>query len=327
MTQSCSFRKFLLWPSKRRRPVVQGRKECVIFMKKLNSLILEQKEDAKHGESFFPIQKYITCLSSQYPVLTTHWHEEAEFTLILKGQGTYHIELTEYDLEPEDLIFVPPLALHAASVSKDSQFLSETYVFHMNFLGGNSTDICSTRYLQPLAQHEMILPSVIKPEHPAYLSLRKIFGQISNLYDGGIPGYELALKALLLQMVFLLLQFKETAPASDPSNAIHSEKLKTVRDYMELHYMDAIAVSDLAKMCYFSEYHFMRFFKKHMNMTCMEFLNNLRLEKAVELLKDGNASILEVSLSVGFHNLSYFHRAFKKKYRMTPGEFLKNTDN
>ena len=80
-------------------------------------------------------------------------------------------------------------------------------------------------------------------------------------------------------------------------------------------------------LCYFSEYHFMRFFKKHMNMTCMEFLNNLRLEKAVELLKDGNASILEVSLSVGFHNLSYFHRAFKKKYRMTPGEFLKNTDN
>ena len=95
---------------------------------------------------------------------------------------------------------------------------------------------------------------------------------------------------------------------------------------MELHYMDSILVSDLAKMCYFSEYHFMRFFKKHMNMTCMEFLNNLRLEKAVELLKDDTASILEVSLSVGFHNLSYFHRAFKNKYRMTPGEFRNNVD-
>lgn len=295
-------------------------------MKKLNSLILEQKEDAKHGDSFFPIQKYITFLSPQYPVLTTHWHEEAEFTLILKGQGTYHIELTQYYLEPGDLIFVPPLALHSASTPKGCEFLSETYVFHMNFLGGNSTDICSTRYLQPLAQHEMILPSVIKPEHPAYLSLRKIFNQISNLYDGGIPGYELALKTLLLQTVFLLLQYKETAPASDTSNAIHSEKLKTVLDYMELHYMDSILVSDLAKMCYFSEYHFMRFFKKHMNMTCMEFLNNLRLEKAVELLKDDTASILEVSLSVGFHNLSYFHRAFKNKYRMTPGEFRNNVD-
>lgn len=231
--------------------------------------------------------------------------------------------MAEYDIAPEDLIFVPPLALHSASAPKGCELLSETYVFHMNFLGGNSTDICAARYLQPLTSHEMILPSVIKPEHPAYLSLRKIFSQISNLYDGGIPGYELALKALLLQMIFLLLQFKETAPVSDTSNAIHSEKLKAVLDYMELHYMDSITVSELAGLCYFSEYHFMRFFKKHMNMTCMEFLNNLRLEKAVELLKDDNASILEVSLSVGFHNLSYFHRAFKKKYRMTPGEFVK----
>ena len=292
-------------------------------MKKLHSLISEQKEDARHGESFFPIQKYITSFSPEYPVLTTHWHEEAEFTLISKGKGIYHIDLTEYETEPEDLIFVPPLALHSASSPEGCGLVSETYVFHMNFLGGNSTDICSIRYLQPLAHHEMILPAVIKPEHPAYLSLRKIFGQISNLYDGGIPGYELALKALLLQMIFLLLQFKEHVPSSDSSNAVHSEKLKTVLDYLELHYMDAVSVSDLAGLCYFSEYHFMRFFKKHMNMTCVEYLNNLRLEKAVELLEDENASILDVSLSVGFRNLSYFHRAFKKKYHMTPGEFLK----
>lgn len=300
-----------------------AKRKGIPILKKLSSLILEQKEDAKHGESFFPIQKYITSLTPEYPVLTTHWHEEAEFTLITEGQGTYHIELTEYGIEPNDLIFVTPLALHSAAALKGCRLLSETYVFHTNFLGGNSTDICSTKYLHPLAHHEMALPGVIKPGHPAYLSLRKIFGQISSLYDGGIPGYELALKALLLQAIFLLLQFKEAAPASDGPNALHSEKLKTVLDYMELHYMDAIAVSDLAGLCYFSEYHFMRFFKKHMNMTCIEYLNNLRLEKAVELLEDDNASILEVSLSVGFSNLSYFHRAFKKKYHMTPGEFLK----
>lgn len=67
----------------------------------------------------------------------------------------------------------------------------------------------------------------------------------------------------------------------------------------------------------------MRFFKKHMNMTCMEYIKNLRLEKSVELFKQGNTSILDVSLSVGFHNLSYFHREFKKKYGMTPLTFIK----
>lgn len=67
----------------------------------------------------------------------------------------------------------------------------------------------------------------------------------------------------------------------------------------------------------------MRFFKKHMNMTVVEYLNNLRLEKAVELFEQGNTSILEVSLATGFHNLSYFHKIFKRKFHMTPREFLK----
>ena len=266
-------------------------------MKQLNSLILEQKEDAKHGEAFFPVQKYITFLSEQYPVLTTHWHEEAEFTMITKGCGTYHIELMEYSIEPGDLIFVPPLLLHSAFVSEGHELLSETYVFHMNFLGGNSTDICSTRYLLPLARHEILLPRILKPEHPAYTSLRRIFGQISSLYNGDIPGYELALKSLFLQAIFLLLQYEEKAPSAESaSNAVHSEKLKSVLDHMELHYMDSMTVSELAGLCYFSEYHFMRFFKKHMNMTCMEYLNNLRLEKAVELFEQRNIQNRSVSL-------------------------------
>ena len=46
-------------------------------------------------------------------------------------------------------------------------------------------------------------------------------------------------------------------------------------------------------------------------------------KKAVELFEQGNTSILEVSLATGFHNLSYFHKVFKRKFHMTPREFLK----
>lgn len=94
-------------------------------------------------------------------------------------------------------------------------------------------------------------------------------------------------------------------------------------DYLELHYADPVTVAQLAQLCYFSPYHFMRFFKKHMNMTCTEYINTLRLEKAVAQFEEGNTSILEVSTAVGFHNLSYFHKLFKKKYRMTPLSFIR----
>lgn len=290
-------------------------------MKKLHSLVLEQKENAKHGESFFPVQKYITGLDSTHPVITTHWHEEAEFTLVTKGNCLYQIDLVDYEVKEGDILFIPPLFLHSISLSTSKEFLSETYVFHINFLGGNSTDICSTRYLTPMMNQEFSMPCLITPEHPAYASLRKIFSQITTLYDEALVGYELALKSLFLQTIFLLLQYSEKNASSETQAS--SDKLKHVLDYIELHYAESISISELAKLCYFSDYHFMRFFKKHMSMTCMEYINNLRLEKAVELFEQGNFSILDVSLSVGFHNLSYFHRAFKKKYHMTPLSFIK----
>lgn len=290
-------------------------------MKKLHSLALEQKENAKHGEAFFPVQKYITRLATDYPTVITHWHEEAEFTLITSGNCLYQINLVNFEVREGDILFIPPLLLHSVTLGTSTEFFSDTYVFHMNFLGGNSTDVCSTRYLTPMTNQELSVPCLITPGHPAYASLRKIFSQITSLYNEAVVGYELALKSLFLQAIFILLQYSEKN--ASPDTVTSSDKLKSVLDYIELHYAEPISVSELAKLCYFSDYHFMRFFKKHMNMTCVEYINNLRLEKSVELFEQGNTSILEVSLSVGFHNLSYFHRAFKKKYHMTPLAFIK----
>ena len=143
---------------------------------------------------------------------------------------------------------------------------------------------------------------------------------MASLYTEQTFGYEIALKSVLLQALFLLLQYSTTESATISAS---SDKLKNVLDYIDLHYAKPLTISELAELCYFSEYHFMRFFKKHMNMTCIQYINNVRLEKAVELFEHGETSILEVSLSVGFHNLSYFHRAFKSKYHMTPLSFIK----
>ena len=293
-------------------------------MKKLHSLALEQKEDAKHGEAFFPIQKYITRLAADYPVITTHWHEEAELTMITQGDCSYQIDLIDNEVKEGDILFIPPLFLHSILRGTSEEMFSETYVFHLNFLGGNSTDICSTRYLAPMMNQEFSIPCLITPKHPAYASLIKIFYQINSLYDEAVFGYELAVKSLFLQAVFLLLQYGKKT--TSPDTGTPSDKLKNVLDYIELHFAESISVSELAKLCYFSDYHFMRFFKKHMNMTCVEYINNLRLEKSVELFEQGNTSIMDVSLSVGFHNLSYFHRAFKKKYHMTPLSFFKELE-
>lgn len=68
-------------------------------LKKLYVPSPEQKESARHGETLFPMQKYITKLDLVYPVVTTHWHEEAELTLITEGEGLYQIDLVDYEVK------------------------------------------------------------------------------------------------------------------------------------------------------------------------------------------------------------------------------------
>lgn len=104
-------------------------------MKTPHSLIPEQKENIKHGEVYFPIQKYITNLTKEAPVITMHWHEEAELTLITKGSCVYQIDLIEYEASTGDILFIPPLLLHSIILKSSQDFCSETYVFHMNLFG------------------------------------------------------------------------------------------------------------------------------------------------------------------------------------------------
>ena len=214
-----------------------------------HSLILEQKENAKHGEVFFPIQKYITKLTSDSPVIMTHWHEEAELTLITKGSCIYQIDLIDYEVNEGDLLFIPPLLLHSIRHNGTADFCSETYVFHVNFLGGNTTDICSTRYLTPIINHELSVPYHIPSTHPVYPSLCECFTKITSLYTEQGFGYEIALKSFLLQALFLLLQYSNPESATVSAS---SDKLKNVLDYIDLHYAEALSISELAELCYFS---------------------------------------------------------------------------
>lgn len=285
-------------------------------------LLPEQKEQTRHGGRLFPLQKYITSLSDLYPSVTPHWHDEAELTLITAGSCTYQIHFETYKAEQGDFLFIPPAVLHSLTIPAGSQYVSETYVFHMNFLGANSADICAVRYLAPVAARSLLLPCHIGKEHPAHSELMQIFNSINTVYENAAPGYELLLKSLLLRTVAVLLPFGEKETPRPQLQTEHMEKLKLVLEYISEHYAEELSVARLAGLCYFSEYHFMRFFKKYMGMPCLEYIRNLRLEKAAELLSRGKMSVLEISLSSGFSNLSYFYRQFKKKYGMTPKQFV-----
>ena len=88
-------------------------------------------------------------------------------------------------------------------------------------------------------------------------------------------------------------------------------------------YMEKITIEDVAKEVNLSQSHFMKYFKNTMGTSFIDYLNEYRLTMASRLLISSDSSILDIAAEVGFDNLSYFNRSFKKRFQQTPREYRK----
>lgn len=108
---------------------------------------------------------------------------------------------------------------------------------------------------------------------------------------------------------------------------ISKEYTDAAISHMNAHFDKDITVQDIADVVGVSRYHLSRIFKENTGITLMEYLNELRFNKAEALLKDTSMSINEVAKTIGFNNISYFNRKFKQKFGTTPSQFFGRTGN
>jgi len=83
-------------------------------------------------------------------------------------------------------------------------------------------------------------------------------------------------------------------------------------------------VEELAKNLNLSRTHLHRKLKSLTNQSATEFIRNIRLKKAVDLMKSGECRINEIGYAVGFNSHNYFTKAFKKQYGKSPRDFMKD---
>ena len=105
------------------------------------------------------------------------------------------------------------------------------------------------------------------------------------------------------------------------SNIINSPFVNHAIKYIEKNYAHEISIDDICKELNVNKCYFCSVFKKEVGSTFINYLNNYKIEKSKELLKNPNISLLDVSLSVGYNNQSYFSTVFKKITSKTPLEF------
>jgi len=79
----------------------------------------------------------------------------------------------------------------------------------------------------------------------------------------------------------------------------------------------------MASLAHLSTSHFARVFKRETGKAPMEYVHDLRLERAKKRLIAGDKSMTEIALECGFGSPSYLSACFQKEYKMTPSEYQK----
>ena len=100
-----------------------------------------------------------------------------------------------------------------------------------------------------------------------------------------------------------------------------NERIGRVQTFIELHCGEKISVSDLAKNANMSVSNFNRLFTKEVGASPKNYLNSVRLNKSLNLLRRNDFSVSEIAVQCGFSSLSHFSAAFHKEYNMSPSEY------
>jgi AraC-like DNA-binding protein len=96
--------------------------------------------------------------------------------------------------------------------------------------------------------------------------------------------------------------------------------------FMERHYAEKLSLRDLARRAHLSPNHFIRTFRQYYGMTPARYLNDLRIERAGELLRGTERSVTDIALSCGFGDSNYFARAFRKAVGLSPRSYRLSRD-
>lgn len=277
-------------------------------------------EKITHGNPLFPYITYLCSIPLDFARVPIHWHDEIEIIYIKKGRGMITVDFKQYPVHAQTIALIIPGQLHSIEQYEQETMEYENIIFHPHILLSKQTDSCTTDFFTPLMDGTLSVPVLYKPDNPLYYEIAGCIDANDEICKTTPNAYQLFIKSQLF-MLFFILFHKCSARQVQKKNFKSLEKMKQILKFLENHYMEKITIEQIAKEVNLSPSYFMKYFKNTMGTSFIDYLNEYRLTMASRLLMTSDSSILNIAAEVGFDNLSYFNRSFKKRFKQTPREY------
>lgn len=255
-----------------------------------------------------------------------HYHPEHEIVLVLKGSGKVIVADSATSYEEGELFFIGGNIPH---LFVDDNFEED------NGPSANSSKVVVIQFKEDLFSNMLHLPEFY---HASVFLAKTRYGikvGTANSLKNKIMGLmhaEGIEKFNTLSYLFDQIErnhdYRLICQAINGSNSLGvPERIRQIRSFISANYSLPITVEQAAKAAHLSKTSFCRFLKKATQKTFSEHLNEIRIESACKLLRESSSTITQICYEVGFNNMSYFYRQFRKLRKLSPHEYQQQMMN
>ena len=268
------------------------------------------------------------------------WRYIYDYQFLFVTKGTMQVVTNEenYTLGENDIHIMPPMVWHHRVVPEGIS--CDYYSVHFDFINlGSENDFspeeiyiarCNTKDdIAPIDERllgrplcvlgSMELPSKMRiADSVKYTEILSNIIEVQNKKDFG---YEIDLKCgmlMLLKQILTDVRLRVTGGEQGGGDG-----LSAITQYILDNFAENISFDALSHIFGYSYSNFRKLFKKKSGKSPNEFLTDIRIKKAAELLYSGKYTIGEISYMVGYDDSAYFSRLFKKKKGVSPREFVR----
>ena len=251
-------------------------------------------------------------------IFNPHCHEYYEIFITISGTVIHWINGETRPLPEGSLVFIRPDDIHGY-IYETPDNSNTTYV-NLSFRKELLHDLL--RYLSGAFPSQKLLQSNFPPTViVSKLERQRILSQLEEL---NVINWK-DQKALNLRMRIILADILSRTFSTIPSDIHPQEPSWLTHLIFEMQMPENFIAGSqrMVELSNRSREHVARYLQKYRGMTISEFINDLRINYASNLLIHSNAPILDICYTCGFQSSSHFYKVFAKKYNLTPIAFRK----
>ncbi len=248
-----------------------------------------------------------------------YYHDYYLIAYIAYGRGSHKLANYEEEISEGDVIIAAPNTSHCFRSCTELKYMEMYYCyFYPQALGKVKENICRDFKTRISALKDN---GYLKVKDNSSKELRNIFIRMIDEFTDKPCGYEDIIQSSLIILLIKLFRFCGRDREEEPfcGNVIVDEVIR----YINQNIYRSVKLSELAKSKHLTPEYLCRLFKKHTGMTTTQYINNLKAEKAKDMLRNTDRSIARIAETLGV-SARHMKTIFMKKTGMSMSEYRKN---